>query len=153
MTSPKLRLIQRQMERRTPERIVAPETGSLGAQIEALIANEVASRVTEAVERTPPPRVRDLFRAPEPVTDYRDLPPTPHARSKTPMSMKVFRDGADKIVWVDMNGPAGPVKYKIIRDGAGLMIGAEEISDSPVLPGPVITYEAEARQYNPGESR
>ena len=89
--SAKLKLLERQMVRRQ-ERIPAPEMGSLGAQIDAMVQEEIARKVGEAVEKQPPPRVRELFRAPEPYTDYRQIPaPLPVQKPFGPMTMTVTR--------------------------------------------------------------
>lgn len=153
MTSPTLRLLERKMLRRqTPA--PAPEGGhGLGAAIEQLIAEEVERRVGEAMDERAkqPPHVRDLFRAPAPVTDYRDLPPVPRAQPpKEPLNMIIHRDGAGLITWCEMNDGT---KVEMVRDGAGEAIALREITESPVLPALEIPFKGEARQYQPGVPR
>lgn len=153
----KLQLIQRKMERQTPERIpVAPASDDLAAAIERL----VQERVAEALEQQPakqPAHVQRLldqqFNKPAPRT-FDQLPPTPHTQSKAPTRMRVYRDGANQIAWAEMTLSSGRiVKLKAIRDGAGDLLGLDEIEESPTLPPLDIDYKPKAREYNPGEPR
>ncbi|WP_433737439.1 hypothetical protein [Pseudomonas putida] len=151
--SPKLKLLQRQMERQTPERIpVAPASNDLAAAIERL----VQERVDAALEQQPvkpPPHVRRLmddFNRPEPVSDYRQLPAVQKTAPKNPLSMIIHRDGADKILWVETSDG---LKVEMVRDGAGKAIAMREITESPVLPELDIAYKTEAREYQPGTPR
>lgn len=154
MTSPKLQMLERQMARRE-ERIPVAEPSGIGAAIEELIAGEVARKVGEVEKAANNKKLDRLFNKPErPMTDFKQLPPTPRTPFPTaPMEAWVHRDGANKIVWAEMINNGRTVKVKIIRDGAGLMIGCKEISESPVLPAPDIEFKADARQYKPGEPR
>lgn len=103
------------------------------------------------MERKPPARVRQLFNAPEPVTDYRDLAPVPRTPApKKPLNMLIHRDGADKILWCEMSDGA---KFELIRDRAGKTIAMKEITESPVLPALDVPYKAAAREYQPGTPR
>ncbi|WP_454842635.1 hypothetical protein [Pseudomonas hormoni] len=133
MASAKLQMLERQMLRRE-ERIPAPDTsGGIGAAIEELIANEVSQRVGEAVKEKSNRHLDMLFKPPAPkYTDYRQIPPTPRA-PKPPVSFRLYRDGANKLVWAESSDGH---KFKVLRDAAGLMIGMEEMRDDelPVLP-------------------
>lgn len=93
MNSYKLQRLEREMARQTPERIPAPETsGGIGAAIEQLIADEVASRVTDATEKQTNKRLDRLFNKPKPYTDYRQIQPTPPVQKPFgPMTMTVTR--------------------------------------------------------------
>lgn len=152
MTSPTLRLLERKMLRRqTPA--PAPEGGhGLGAAIEKLISDEIERRVGEAMDERAkqPQHVRDLFRAPEPYTDYRQLPPVPRAQHKKPLNMLIHRDAAGLVLWCEMDDGT---KVEMVRDGAGEAIAMREITESPVLPALDVPYKAEARQYQPGVPR
>lgn len=147
--SPKLALIARKMARQTPEQAPAPEGHGLGAAIEKLIADEVERRVGEVMEQEA--RVRDQFRAPAPVTDYRQLPQVPRAQPpKEPLNMTIHRDGGGLITWCEASDGT---KIQTVRDGAGNMIAMREVSESPVLPALEIPFKGEARQYQPGVPR
>lgn len=155
MASSKMRVLERQMTRRE-ERITAPDTsGGIGGVIEQLIADEVANRVGEAVEKTNNQRLDRLFKPPAPkYTSFDQIPPTPRApKPRTPLSSKIYRDGANKMTLVEINGPAGIAKYKAVRDGAGILLGWEEVEVSPVLPALDIDYKGEARKFQPGTAR
>ncbi|MCP1519366.1 hypothetical protein J2Y74_003676 [Pseudomonas migulae] len=132
MTSPKLQLLQRKMDRQ--ERIPAPDTsGGIGAAIEELIANEVSQRVGEAVKEKSNRHLDMLFKPPAlRYTDYRQIPPVQKA-PPPPVNFRLYRDGADQLVWAESSRGH---KYKIVRDAAGLMIGIEEMRDDelPTLP-------------------
>lgn len=154
MAGSKMQMLERQMARRE-ERIPVPDTsGGIGGVIEQLIADEVASRVGEAVKEKSNKHLDRLFK-PEPrYTDFKQLPPTPRTPFPTaPMESQVFYDGAQKMSWVEITCGGKVTKIKVIRDGAGRMIGCKEITDSPVLPALDIDPKADARQYKPGESR
>lgn len=131
MTSPRLQLLERKFARQNPEQAPAPVGHGLGAAIEKLIADEVERRVSEAMERKAPARVRDLFNAPAPYTDFKQIPPTPTTAAKTPFNVTLHRDGAGLIAWSETSDGR---KFKLIRDGAGKAIRMEEVTESPVLP-------------------
>jgi hypothetical protein len=146
-------LLERQFARQNPERIPAPESG-LGAQIEAMVQQAVQDQVAEQLEKQPrSPRVRELMRqfdAPEPTyTDFKQIPPTPTTAPAKNLSAQLHRDGAGVVRWAEING----VKFKAIRNGAGVLLGMEQVEDSPVLPALDIDPKAEARKYNQGEPR
>lgn len=132
MTSPKLQLIARQMERRTPEKIPVA-SGGIGQAIEQLIEQAVEERV-EKQQSTHVKRLLDQqFKPPAPkYTSFDQIPPTPRA-PKPPVSFRLYRDGANKLVWAESSDGH---KFKVLRDAAGLMIGMEEMRDGelPVLP-------------------
>lgn len=156
MASSKMQMLERQFARREERIPVVPETGSLGAAIDAMVQEEIARKVGESMEKTATDRKLDrLFNKPErPVSDFKQLPPTPRTPFPTaPAEAWVHRDGANKIVWTEMTHNGKTTKFKIIRDGAGLMIGCKEISESPVLPAPDIEFKADAREYHPGVPR
>lgn len=118
---------------RREERIPVPETGGIGGVIEQLIADEVANRVGEAVEKTNNQRLDRLFKPTAPrYTSFDQIPPTPRA-PKPPVSFRLYRDGANKLVWAESSDGH---KFKVLRDAAGLMIGIEEMRDDelPTLP-------------------
>lgn len=148
--SPKLAILERKMARQSSAQAPAPEGGhGLGAAIEKLIADEVERRVGEAVEQRPSPRVRRLFNAPAPVSDYRELPPVAKTAPKKSLNMLIHRDAAGQILWAEMDG----MKVELVRDGAGRAIAMREITESPVLPPLDIADKTKARQYQPGETR
>ncbi|WP_207285138.1 hypothetical protein [Pseudomonas sp. FW300-N2A2] len=91
--SAKLKLLERQMVRRQERIPVPPETsGGIGAAIEQLIADEVASRVTDATEKQTNKRLDRLFHKPDPYTDYRQIPaPLPVQKPFKPVNMTVTR--------------------------------------------------------------
>lgn len=150
MTSPRLKILERQMLRKTPEQAPAPEGGhGLGAAIEKLIADEVERRVGEAVERKPPPRVRDLFKAPAPVSDYRQLPPVQRAVAPKAMDITFQRDELRRIAVVDM----GDMQFRVQRGAHGEIVRLVPIADAPMPPAVEPPFKAEARKYNPGEPR
>lgn len=152
MTSPRLKILERQMLRKTPERPAPVETSGLGAAIEQLIADEVERRVGEAMERKAPARVRNLFNAPE-YTDFKQIPPTPKARPEGPVSTAYHRDGAGKILWAETIFPGGEtLKTEYVRDGAGVVIATRTSpgGESPVLPELPVPYLAAAREYKDG---
>ncbi|SDO20179.1 hypothetical protein SAMN04489798_2308 [Pseudomonas arsenicoxydans] len=149
--NPRLQLLQRRMERQNPEQPQAPEGHGLGAAIEKLIADEVERRVGEAVERSPKvDRLMQGLNKPKPVSDYRQLDPVPKpvAPAKN-RDIKFFRDGAGQVQWAQI----GDVKLQVQRDGAGVVIGMQEVTESPILPAPPIPYMDAARAYHDGESR
>ena len=126
--SPKLAILQRRMNLQMPEPAPAPESGhGLGAAIEKIISDEVTRRVDEAMaERAKQPaRVRNLFNAPEPVTDYR-LPATPKTAPLKGFVMNVERDGASLARALVVDGE----RFLLQRDGAGNLIRV--VSDSLV---------------------
>lgn len=79
MTSPRLKILERQMLRKTPEQAPVPASDDLAAAIERV----VQERVEQALDQRPvkPPahvqRIRDQFDAPAPYTDFKQIPPTP----------------------------------------------------------------------------
>jgi hypothetical protein len=158
MTSPKLQILERQMLRQNPEPAPVPEDGhGLGAAIEKLIADEVERRVGDAMERKAPSRVRNLFNAPEPYTNFNQLPPV----QKTPAKPAEFetiwhRDGAGQILWSETIADDGRrFVTKVERDGTGAIIRCKTTppDESPVLPALAVDYKAKARTYDPGEPR
>jgi hypothetical protein len=139
------------------ERTPAPADTSLGAAIQAEIDKAVQQQVEVALVREreqqhQSPHMRRLmedFNAPAPITDYRELKPTPKTAPAKNISAQIFRDAAGVSRWIEING----LKFKIERDNAGKAIRMIQVDESPVLPQPDIPYKAEARKYNPGEER
>lgn len=156
MTSPKLAQLERKLglHRQVPERIPVPaDSSGLGAAIEQLIADrveEALAKEREQQRRSPKvERLMQSFNTPAPVTDYKQLPPIQKTAPAKNLSAQLHRDGAGTVRWMEING----VKFEALRDGAGLLIGARQIDESPVLPMPGIPHKTEARKYNPGDPR
>lgn len=127
----KLAILQRQMDRRAPEPV--PESHGLGAAIESLIADEVARRVGEAVDRQPPARVRELFKAPDPVTDFKQIPPVPKAPTRTMGEIQFGRDELGRIAQVSL----GAMQFYVQRNELGQvmrMVPADIAPMPPCLP-------------------
>lgn len=147
----KLSLLQMRMDRQSPGSSPTPASDDLAAAIERLIEQRVDDAVAQA---KPPAHVQQLldrqFSKPAaPCTEYRQLPAIPTAAPKKPMRMLWHRDGAGRVLWVEFDG----VKLEVMRDAAGLILGARQIDESPVLPALDIAHKAAARQYKPGEPR
>lgn len=157
--NPKLSIIQRQLGiGPKQEKAPAPDTSGLGAAIQQLIDQAVKQQVQQveaALEQQREqhsPRVRRLmeeFNAPPMHTDYRQLPPPPKTAPAKNLKVQLMRDAAFVTRWVQI----GDLKFEIERDGAGRAVGMKQVNESPVLPQPDIPFKAEAREYNPGESR
>jgi hypothetical protein len=133
----KLALIQRKLERKTPERVPAPETGSLGAAIDAMVQEEIARKVGEAMDRRPPPRVRDLFRAPEPYTSFDQIPPVPRAPAPKAVEIQFGRDELGRYNRVSM----GDRQYYVQRNELGeivRLVPADIAPMPPALPAPAL---------------
>jgi hypothetical protein len=151
MKSYKLQRLEREMARQTPERIPAPETsGGIGAAIEQLIADEVASRVTDATEKQTNKRLDRLFNKPKPYTDYRQLPPTPRAPTpRKAQEIQVQHDELGRICAATL----GDQRYIVQRNELGQMVRLipEDIAPpQPCVPPPAL---AAAREYDPGKPR
>ncbi|WP_191830884.1 hypothetical protein [Pseudomonas fluorescens] len=119
--SPKLKLLQRSVLRQTPEQAPAPEAPGVGAAIERMIADEVERRVGEAVERKPPAQVQrviDQFDAPKPVTDYRQLPPTPRAPAPKAMETQFMRDALGRVNKISV----GNLHFYVQRNELGQVV-------------------------------
>ena len=148
--NPKLAILQRRLNISMPEKAPVPDTG-LGAQIEALVTDAVQQQVADALERSPKvDRLIQGFNKPKPMpTDYRELPAVPKTAPAKNMSAQIMRDGAGLARWIQI----GNLKFEALRDATGMLVGMRQVDESPVLPPPDIPFKAEAREYNPGESR
>lgn len=145
--NPKLAILQRQMLRKMPEQPTAPASDDLAAAIERVVQERVEVALEQ--QRKPPAhvqRIRDQFNAPAPVTDYRQLPPTPRTAPAKNMNVQVFRDGAGLMRWITVND----AKFEIQRDGADRIVGMRQVDESPVLPALDIAVKAESRKYKEG---
>lgn len=143
MTSPKLALLERKFARQNPERIPAPAEG-LGAAIESLIADEVERRVGDAMEQKAPPRVRNLFNAPEPYTDFKQIPPTPRHKTPPPFESVVSqRDALGRIAKMTtkpLEGDGPTFETAIMqRDENGRIVRAVTSVVDTALPPPIGT--------------
>lgn len=152
MTSPKLAILQRQMERRqTPERIEAPAEDDLTAAIQRLVDQKVAAALEE---QKPSPRVQRLldrqFNKPA-YTSFEQIPPTQKPVAKPVEATTTWhRDGAGRLLWcetIDCYGKRWVTKVE--RDAAGAILRAKTMppDESPVLPPLDIDPKAKARKY------
>ncbi|MBK5401319.1 hypothetical protein JFU47_32095 [Pseudomonas sp. TH39(2020)] len=137
--SPKLQLLERKFNRQNPE-APAPEGHGLGVAIESLIADEVERRVGEAVERKPPPRVRDLFNAPAPYTDFKQIPPTPRHKTPPPFESVVSQRDAfgriAKMTTKPLQGDGPTFETAVMqRDENGRIVRAVTSVVDTALPG------------------
>jgi hypothetical protein len=150
MTSPKLAILQRQMERRTPERIPAP-ADDLTAAIQQLIDQ----RVDQAMEEQPAPahvqRMLDRqFNKPAHMpTDYRELPAVAKTPAPKMREIQFQRDELGRVVTVS----CGTLEFHVQRNPLGKIV---RMVPSDIAPPPTAIeppFKAEAREYNPGVPR
>lgn len=130
-TSTKLKILERQMLRQTPEQPPVSEGGhGLGVAIEKLIADEVERRVGEAEQRQSPKveRLMQSFNKPVPVTDYRQLPPTPRTQPMKAMDITFQRDEFRRIAVIDMGGE----QWRVQRGALGEIVRMVPIADAPM---------------------
>lgn len=130
MTSPRLKILERQMLRKMPEQAPVPASDDLAAAIERV----VQQRVEAALEQRPvkPPshvqRIRDQFDAPAPYTDFKQIPPTPKPRRppvfETMVSARDHLGRIAKMVSKPLAGGDGPVFEFVItqRDENGRIV-------------------------------
>lgn len=144
----KLSLLQRRMDRQSLEQAPAPASDDLAAAIERLIEQRVDQAMEQRPVKTPAhlQRIRDQFDAPKPYTDFKQLPPVAKAPAPKAMEMRLHRDGAGVVRWMEING----VKIEALRDRAGVLLGARQVDESPVLPPLDIADKAQARKYKEG---
>lgn len=140
MTSPKMKILERQFARANPEKAPAPETG-LGAAIEQMIDQAVEQRV-EAAQQKPSAHVQRLLDQqfkPPPV--IREIPPAP----KTPKvieSVVSQRDALGRIAKMISKSTSGegPVIETCVsqRDELGRIVRLTNtrIDDTTPLPDP-----------------
>lgn len=148
--SEKLRLLERRMARQNPERIPAPEPSGLGAAIDQMVQQAVQEQVADVLEKQRSSRVRDLMRqfdAPAPVSDFKQIPPTPRAIQPKAMEMQFQRDELGRVNVVNM----GTMQFHVQRNEVGQIVRLVPADIAPVPPA--IPYEAAAREYKPGAPR
>jgi hypothetical protein len=155
MTSPRLKILERQFARQNPERIPAPaDSSGLGASIDAMVQEAVQQQVADALERQPrSPRVRELMRqfdAPEPTyTDFKQIPPTPRAIQPKAMEIQFQRDELNRVSVVS----CGTMQFYVQRDQLGKIVRMVPSDIAPLPPAIKPPFKAEARKYDPGEPR
>lgn len=151
--SSKLNLIARMAARQTPEKIpVAPASDDLAAAIERLVQERVDQALAQQPERQPVHVQRLLdrqFNKPLMPTSFEQLPVVQKTAPAKNLSMQLHRDAGGVIRWMECCGQ----KFRAVRDSAGVLLGIEQVDESPVLPPPDIPFKASARQYQPGEPR
>ncbi|WP_141234423.1 hypothetical protein [Pseudomonas sp. Irchel s3b6] len=151
MSSTKLKILERQMARQSPEKIPVPADDDLAVAIQRL----VDQRVEAALEQRPvkqPAHVRRLmddFNRPEPTTDFRQIPPTPRAVAPKAMEMSFQRDELGRINLVN----AGLMQWRVQRNEVGQIVRMVPADIAPMPPAIAPPVLAEARTYDPGTSR
>lgn len=156
MTSPRLKILERQMERKAPAKAPAPASDDLAAAIERM----VQERVEQALEQRPvkPPahvqRLLDQQNKPAPVNDYRPLTPA-RKRPEWIESVVTRRDAFGRILWVDTTAEGSDLVLRTVvmaRNELGQICRSRTapLPADQALPG--LPFEAEARHYRaPGK--
>ncbi|MFG0325037.1 hypothetical protein ACF8EF_22300 [Pseudomonas sp. zjy_15] len=137
MTTPRLQLIAKQVERREQQQAPAPEVPSgIGGAIEAVIEQAVEERVQAALAEQR--RQLEISRPQPTYTSFEQIPPIPQTRAPKAMQGTVQRDGTGVARAMVINGQ----RFLLQRDAAGQLVGfvdekqASEVSYNglPVAP-------------------
>lgn len=166
MTSPKLRILERQLNiQRQPEKTPVPTDHGLGFAIEKLIEDAVQERVQEALQQQQVKQSPHTRRLMESFNAPASPPPTPRPRAPIPLDAQIERDGAGKARAININGQ----RFLAQRDAAGLLVrvvSADQAAEvrydgRPVKPAPLNDPTSDAgpkraadpTQYQPAKPR
>lgn len=149
MTSPTLKILERQMLRRQAP-APSPEGGhGFGASIEKFISDEVSRRVGEAEERARQQHLLDRqFNKPVPRT-FEQLPPVPRTQPPKAMEFTFQRDELRRIAVISVDGE----QWRVQRGAHGEIVRMVPIDTAPMPPAIEPPELKQARQYRPGDPR
>jgi hypothetical protein len=153
MTSPRLKILERQMtHRQIPEKVPAPAEDDLTAAIQRL----VDQRVEQALEQQPvkqPAHVQRLldqqFNKPIMPTSFRQLPTVATTPAPKATEIQFQRDELGRVNVVN----AGNLQFRVQRNEVGQIVRMVPADTAPMPPGIEPPALAAARKYQPGTPR